>query len=305
MRLSTATAYARSTDALSQQQGRLAELQSQMSSGKRVEKPSADPAAAAQAERLRARGARLEAQNRMLDQARSTLQQADSTIGAANEELQSIRELLLGASNDATLNDSDRAAIATQLSGSLSNLLSIANQGNGNGGYVFGGAGAESAPFVLSGQITYQPQAGEQSTAGSVNLPITQDGQRAFMSLSDGAGGTQSIFTVVQAAIDALNDPTQTTAQRQNAINAGIGGLDTSIDRLSSMRTRVGESLRIVDSQNSLNQDSGLNLESRLSDLVDLDYASALTEFTSRQTAVQAAMQTYAQISKMSLFSYL
>ncbi len=304
MRIATSTVNERATEAIGRQQSRLSELQSRLSSGQRVEKPSDDPSAAAQAERLRARDARLAAEGRMIDQARTTLQQADSVMGSALEELQGVRELLLTASSD-TLNASDRASIAVQLRGALGNLVALANQDNGSGGYVFGGVGATTPPFVLAGQVTYQAQSGEQVTATDPGLALTQDGGQAFMNVPDGAGGTRSIFATLEAAAAALEDPSLAAAQRRTTVGAAIDGVDGSIDRLSQVRTRVGESLKIIDGRTALNETESVNLRERLGELVDLDYAAALGEFASTQTAVQAAMQTYAQVARMSLFSYL
>ena len=42
-----------------------------------------------------------------------------------------------------------------------------------------------------------------------------------------------------------------------------------------------------------------------MSDLVDVDFAKAISDFQNNQTALSAAMKTYSQISKMSLFDYL
>lgn len=304
MRIATATANERATEAISRQRARMTELQSKLASGQRVEKPSDDPAAAAQAERLRARDARLSAEGRMIDHARTTLQQADAAMGSAMEEMQTVRELLLSAQNDTT-NATDRAAIAVQVRGSLANLVAIANQRNAAGGYVFGGAGTQAAPFTESGAIAYGPQGGEQLTATDPGLALTQDGSRTFVDVPDGAGGTQSVFATIAAAAAALEDPALADASRHAAVGAGIDGLDRSMDRLSVVRTRVGESLAVVDSRTALNALDSTSLKERLGELVDLDYASALTEFAAVQTATQAAMQTYASVARLSLFEYL
>ena len=71
------------------------------------------------------------------------------------------------------------------------------------------------------------------------------------------------------------------------------------------MRTRIGESLRSVDIQTDLNGTQSDNLAARLSELVDVDYARAISDFTTRQTALDAALKTYAQVAKMTLFSYI
>ncbi len=304
MRIATATANEKATEAITRQRTRAAELQSQLASGQRIEKPSDDPAAAAAAERLRARDARLSAETRMIEHARTALQQADGAMGSAMDTMQGIRELLVQAQSD-TLNTGDRAAIATQIRGSLSNLGAIANQRDPVGGYLFAGAGSQGAPFSENGAVVFTGQPGEQLTATDPALALTQDGGRTFIDVPDGSGGNRSVFATIAAAATALEDPALADAQRRTTVGDGIDGLDRSMDRLSQVRTRVGESLVIIDSRTSLNELDSVNLKERISELVDLDYAAALTEFTAVQTATQAAMQTYATVSRLSLFQYI
>jgi len=45
--------------------------------------------------------------------------------------------------------------------------------------------------------------------------------------------------------------------------------------------------------------------KSYLSDLQDLDYASAIAEFYQRQTSLQATQMTFAKLNSISLFNYL
>jgi flagellin-like hook-associated protein FlgL len=48
-----------------------------------------------------------------------------------------------------------------------------------------------------------------------------------------------------------------------------------------------------------------LQASSRLSDISSTDYAAVVSDMQSNQLAVEAAMRTYSQISKLSLFDYL
>lgn len=304
MRIATTTANEQVVENVSKQQSRLSDIRSRLASGLKVDKPSDDPAAAAQAERVRSREARLEADSRMLNAARTTLSHAEGSITSAMEELQHARELLLSAEND-TLNADDRASIAYQIRGTMGNLLAIANREDGNGNYVFGGAGSTVTPFVDAGGIVYQPQSGELLTASDPAMPLTQDGDAAFMQTTDGAGSTRSIFASLEAAATALEDASLDHDQRHTAVKASIDGIDGSLERLSEGRTRIGESLRIIDTRNALNDVESVNLQERLSELIDLDYAKGLAEFSTVQTATQAAMQTYASVARLSLFNYL
>ena len=64
MRVATAHAYEASLNALTRRQSELSEAQLQLTTGKRVNRASDDPAAAAQAERALAKSSRADASQR-------------------------------------------------------------------------------------------------------------------------------------------------------------------------------------------------------------------------------------------------
>lgn len=303
MRVPSASAFDRQVEVINQRRADIARSQEQLSSGRRLTRLADDPAAAAQAERNRAQSARVAAEQRMIDHARSMLQQAEGTVGSAIDELQNVRENLVRAGNGA-LSDADRAAIAQQLRGSHEQLLSIANRPDGAGSFVFAGGGSATAPFEIDGQVVYTAQPGVQTGGSAPEVAITQDGNEAFMSVGT-AGGVTSVFTLITDAVALLENGGASAAELQAGLKAGIDGMDAGIDRLQTVRTRIGESLRSVDIQTDLNGTQSDNLAARLSELVDVDYARAISDFTTRQTALDAALKTYAQVAKMTLFSYI
>ena len=48
-----------------------------------------------------------------------------------------------------------------------------------------------------------------------------------------------------------------------------------------------------------------LNYEQTLSDLVDLDYADAISEYSLRQVGLQASQKAFVDIKGMSLFDFM
>jgi flagellar hook-associated protein 3 FlgL len=60
-----------------------------------------------------------------------------------------------------------------------------------------------------------------------------------------------------------------------------------------------------LDALDTIGANRDLNYEQTLSGLQDLDYASAIAEYYQRQTALQAAQQSFMQIQGMNLFNYL
>jgi flagellar hook-associated protein 3 FlgL len=63
----TAFGFDQALESMQNRRSSLMQLQGQMASGQRINKPSDDPSAAAQAERPRSQTARLDAEKRMID----------------------------------------------------------------------------------------------------------------------------------------------------------------------------------------------------------------------------------------------
>jgi flagellar hook-associated protein 3 FlgL len=302
MRIGTAYAQQIAIDGISERQSRLLEVQGQLSSGRRVNSPSDDPAAAAEAERLRSREARLGSEQRAIEQARLMLGSADGALGDATDLLQSGRESLLAAAN-ATNVAADRDKYAEQLRQVREQLLAVANRSDGTGGFIFGGQGAVAAPIDSTGTV-YTPPAGTQQVGQEMVNPVSLDGRENFTAIRT-ATGTESIFAQLDAAIATLSDPNATSTVATAAANTALSAVDRALDRFSYTRTMVGERLKAIDAHEEAVATGSIDNQARLSNLVDVDFAKAISEMTQHQTALQAALQSYARISKLSLFDYV
>jgi flagellar hook-associated protein 3 FlgL len=71
------------------------------------------------------------------------------------------------------------------------------------------------------------------------------------------------------------------------------------------VQASVGARMNSIDTAKSDAQNDQLNLQTSMSQLQDLDYASALGQLTLEQTGLQAAEASYSKISQLSLFNYI
>jgi len=205
MHIATANAYNVSLEQLMTRQQNLSETQEQLTSGKRVNRASDDPAAAARAERALAAEARSTANQRAVDASNNAMTLTESALGDAGELLQQIREKLVQAGNTA-LSDADRKSIAGEVSEMRKQLFSIANRTDGAGTYLFGGQSADQPPFIdAAGGVQFSGQAGAQQAASGEPLPLTVDGEMAWMSAGSGNGvfQTSAVTSTGGARIDA------------------------------------------------------------------------------------------------------
>jgi flagellar hook-associated protein 3 FlgL len=120
--------------------------------GNKVNKPSDDPAAAAELARIRASQAQADAGLKAASSAESDLTLSESVLAQANDLFTSAREIAEQGAN-ATLDASARATLADQVGQIKLQLVGLANT-KGQSGYLFGGSQTQAAPFDPSGNFS-------------------------------------------------------------------------------------------------------------------------------------------------------
>ncbi|QDV65330.1 flagellin N-terminal helical domain-containing protein [Crateriforma conspicua] len=81
--------------------------------------------------------------------------------------------------------------------------------------------------------------------------------------------------------------------------------LDVDLDRSSRTRGRVGVWSQNLQQLSEANAQESLLLQSQLSDEIDADLATVISEMTSRQTALEASMRLIGQTSQITVLNYL
>jgi flagellar hook-associated protein 3 FlgL len=120
--------------------------------------------------------------------------------------------------------------------------------------------------------------------------------------------GTQSIFGTIAGAISALQAPTGTAAQSAQAtaaVSAALNNADQAITSLTTTQAAMGAQLGELNTYGTVNSNQTLQDQTQLSSIVDLNYANGVSQLTQQQTQMQAALQSYSAVSKLSLFNYM
>jgi len=120
--------------------------------------------------------------------------------------------------------------------------------------------------------------------------------------------GTEGIFTTLEKLAATLEAPIEGAAQRAASTN-GLGGaltqLQQTMQHMSNARSVLGGRLTAIDDAAALRGVLQEDVTANLSKLRDTDYAQALTRLNQQLAALQAAQQSYAKLTRLSLFDYL
>ena len=202
MRVSTSWMQQQSIGNMMNRQGDLSDLNTQLSTGKRINQPSDDPVGAARAldtSHLISDSAQYQ---RNISSANSRLGLEDQTLSNTSNVLGRVRTLLLQATNGSQT-DETRGDIAAEMAQLRGQMLGQANSSDGQGEYIFAGNRTGSVPFASQGSVSYLGDGGQRMVAAGPGLQVAtgDPGSAVFVNIPTGNG----TFAVSASATNSGN----------------------------------------------------------------------------------------------------
>jgi flagellar hook-associated protein 3 FlgL len=276
---------------------RLLEFQRQVSTGKRIEKPSDDPSATLGSIGEHAESAAIDQYARATDSVASRLAVIDTVLSDLVVQIE--RAQVSAASGRGSMKTQvQRDAAATELEGIRDTIFGDMNTAF-NGTYVFSGSASTIPPYTRVGNGPVSAYAGS-----TTEMVVDIDQQRAVKIAFNGqlvTQGTdpQDIFAEFDSLIIAMR------AGNDAGIGAGMQALQRMFDRVSTSQGRVGADLRTIDEQKVRLSELRRASTKRLSSLEDTNMAEAITGMAQADAAYRAALGAVNSVSRMSLMDYL
>lgn len=148
---------------------------------------------------------------------------------------------------------------------------------------------------------TYDAATGVVTVGG---VEFTVEGMEAGDEFRVETRPKQSILNTLERLISGLESE-RGQAEYFNLIDSTLDSLSNAETSILSARSRVGARLNTVESTKEMLGDVTVLNKEVLSDLQDLDYAEAISQLSMQSFVLTAAQQTYAQVTRLSLFDYL
>ncbi len=296
-------------DGLNRNMEQIAEYQEQLSTNKRINRPSDDPVGVINSLTVRSNLSRLSQYSRNIDDASSWLTQSETALTDLNSSLVSVYELALQAGGG-SMSKTDKLAIATEVKQIRDYMIELGNTRVGDK-YVFGGFNTKTAPFTQAGgSVLYQGV--DLSLASPAQVAAFQNQETAFdtgkgtrikVSLTGvdltGAGDDNFFKTIddmIQAleadsTSDDLADFAEKMLQAQERVLstlADVGGRQNRLERLSE-RYAVDQ----------------FNYESLQSSIEDIDTAEIITRMKLAETVYESALSIGSRVIMPNLTQFL
>jgi flagellar hook-associated protein 3 FlgL len=306
MKISTSLLFDRASSQMSTVQNKLANVQAQLSQGKQIIAPSDSPDQAAVITRFKGVIQRNDSYSNTLNTASARYQAEETTLQNVSDSLIRMRELGIQAAND-TLSPVDRQAIALEMGGLRDQVMSLANTQDTGGTYLFSGSrvnqpafGVDSTgAFVYNGdQTKVSVLVGDQRTV-QLNRPGSEVFERVLRTNAEGHSEGVGFFQAMDDMVQAVQN------SERSAMQIGLGELSAMTDSISLALAHVGTNMNVVDSQQTVIDETVLRLKSLLSNVEDLDFATAITQMNKDMLSLEAAQSSFSKITQLNLFNYI
>jgi flagellar hook-associated protein 3 FlgL len=252
---------------------RIARGQAQITSGKRIQAASDDPAAAVRVAQLRRMQTNEAGWRSNVDIGIALAARADATLGNVATLLDRARELATLGANE-TLSDKDRATIALEMRTIADEVDSLKGTTDATGQPVF--------------------------PVSPMRLPVSD---RLTLTATTSVGDAFDVGGRDIAAIlrDAATGITTNTAGR----TAALVDVTAAGDHISTVRGEQGARAARFDGLRDRLIDSGVAMAEERSAIEDTDIAAAIALVQADQLALDASRSLFAQINRRTLFDLL
>ncbi len=276
---------------------RQSNAQGKVSTGRRITRPSDDPAVTGTVLQTGSQLRRTEQYQRNRDDASGWLGTIGQALTQASTRITVARTRTAAAINGSAAQD-QRNALATEIRSISTELRSLANE-RFRGRAVFAGTADTDVAFDDTGAFVGDEEQVARTLGNGDRVVVNVSGVDAFgaQDIVDPMNG--NTFQVLEAVATALEAGDIPQAQ------IGLDKLDDSHTRITNSLGQSGALASRVESMAVSLADDQLVHRQQLSQLEDADLAQAMVELTASQVAYEASLATIAQANRTSLLDFI
>lgn len=273
-------------------------VQEQLSSGKRVNRPSDDPFATHRAVSSRGAVMVLEQYAKNVSEVKGWVSTADYALSNVTDALREVRTLAVQAANG-YLTATDRENIALRVDEFRDTVMQLSKQQYA-GRYVFSGTLTGEAPFEWTGTGAIYNGNSEHiriNIGPGSDLVVNVTGEEAFTGI--GPTGTD-VFTLLYDLAQAIR-----AGDHEAVGGALLGAIDDAMDKVVEKQGVVGSAANRLERMESLLSQLTEREKSLLSEAEDVDLAEAAMNLNLKESAYRASLAACARVILPSLLDYL
>lgn len=277
----------------------MGKLQEQLTSGKKVNRPSDDPVAVMKGMGYRMQVDKVHQFQRNIGEAHNWLDNTDDALDKVGSALHRANELVVNGSTD-TMTKEDREKLQSELKQLQEQIMDLANTKIGNK-YLFSGTKTSEPLYNSEGTPNNDNVNDKEVTIevfDGVMLPVNTPGQELFKEIN-------KVFDKLTGLIGIDPDDPDDPELNQEDFNNAISAIQDQLDAVLTVRADVGARQNRVEMMTERLESLELTSIKQMSDNEDIDYAEVITEMITEESIHRAALSVGARIIQPSLVDFL
>ncbi len=262
----------------------IARGQSDISTTKRIQAPSDDPAAAHRVAQIRQAQSNQATWAANIDAASALAAQLDTSLTSVSSAVDRAHELMLSAANG-TLSPENRATIAAELRGIAEDVGALSTQQDSRGQPLYASGTPLAVPIGQS--VTVAPQSSRDGVFDNIAT----------------AAGPRSLVQILTNAADAIT--TGDATARAAATTTSTTALGAAADSITEAHGEQGVRAARLDTAKQRLIDIGLVQTDERTALEATDVTDTVARLQAQMLALEAAQAAFARTSKQTLFDLL
>ncbi len=284
---------------LSTSYSKMGKLQDQLTTKKKINRPSDDPVVAIKGIGYRTDLGKIEQFDRNLSGVTNWLDNSDAALDQVGEILHRVKELVVSAANDPKTDD-DREKIKTEIDQMREQLQSIANTKVGEK-YIFNGTLTLTPVYdTVNGTFSAPPAIPGTGRDADVMIEVF-DGieMKANTSAVDMFINLDAMMATISADLDPATPSSGAT------ISSRLSVVETNLGTVLEKRAEIGARQNRADMMINRLAIQEVSTTKIMSENEDVDYEKAITDLITEETVHRAALSVGARIIQPSLVDFL
>jgi len=275
---------------LAKQSTQLMNTEIQMSTGKRINKPSDDPTGMGKVLDYRTTQQAISQYRANITDANTRIQYTESVLGQINDFVDQAKNIASDTQGG------DGASLAQEVDTIRKQILDLTNS-KYNNKYIFSGNRSDTPPFDSTPPYAYNGDSGSHQVivGQGIGVQIKTDGSQMFVD------GSDNLFQVLDNLKTALNtDPVDSAA-----VQSAVDPLDRISKRLQQAQSGMATTYQSLENTDNHWNNFSNAVETMRQNVEDADLTQTAIDMQVQQTSYQTLLQTAAKVIQPSLVNFL
>lgn len=279
-------------------QSQMEKYMNQLSTGKKISRPSDDPVIAMKGMNFRTQVSEVEQFKRNVGEVHNWMDNSDAALDKATQAMHRLSELAVQASND-TYDTEERQSILEEVEQLKEHLVDIANT-NVNGKYIFNGTNTGNKAVTINDDGTVDAT---QINSKPVKIEVSK-GTALTVNVNANEVFNTEFFNAIEDFEQVLRSGDE-TEEEPSSLDDSIAALNNQTTKIVDARANLGARMNRLELVENRLAEQEVIAKKTMSENEDIHFEEAITNLITQESLHRAALSAGSRIIQPTLVDFL